>query len=61
MREARAGEDLDGPRVDMHTTIRDAVPVFASSEKPVVATDRDRVAGVVDRVAVLKAIAGEGA
>jgi glycine betaine/proline transport system ATP-binding protein len=61
MREPLAREALDGPRVDMHTTIRDAVPVFAASEKPVVATDGDRVAGVVDRVAVLKAIAGEGA
>ena len=42
------------------TTVRDAVPVLAESEKPVVAVDDGQVVGVVDRVAVLKAIAGEG-
>jgi glycine betaine/proline transport system ATP-binding protein len=61
MREPEPGESLDGPRLDRHTTIRDAVPVFASTEKPVLAIDGDRVVGVVDRVAVLKAIAGEDA
>jgi glycine betaine/proline transport system ATP-binding protein len=61
MREPAPGETLDGPRLDQHTTIRDAVPVFASTDKPVLAMDGDRVAGVVDRVAVLTAIAGEGA
>ena len=59
MREPQPGENLDGPRVDVGTTVRDAVPVLAESEKPVVAVDGDRVVGVVDRVAVLKAIAGE--
>ena len=37
------------------------VPVLASSERPVLAVDNGDVVGVVDRVAVLHAIAGEGA
>jgi aspartate/methionine/tyrosine aminotransferase len=37
-----------------------AVPVLAGTEKPVRAMQEGRVVGVVDRVAVLKAIAGEG-
>ncbi len=61
MRDPGPTEPLDGPRLDLQTTIRDAVPVLASTELPVLAMDGDRVAGVVDRVAVLKAIAGEGA
>jgi hypothetical protein len=34
--------------------------VIAQSERPVCAVDGDRVVGVVDREAVLRAIAGEG-
>ena len=45
----------------MTTTVRDAVPVLAGTEKPVVAVSNGEIVGVVDRVAVLKAIAGEGA
>ena len=51
----------DGPRVEVTTTVRDAVPVLAGTEKPVVAVNEGEIVGVVDRVAVLKAIAGEGA
>jgi hypothetical protein len=36
------------------------VPTIAGSERPVCATDGDRVVGVVDKQAVLAAIAGEG-
>jgi glycine betaine/proline transport system ATP-binding protein len=60
MRPAAAGEE-DGPRLDVRTTVRDAVPVLAGSERPVCAVEDGRVVGVVDRVAVLEAIAGEGA
>jgi glycine betaine/proline transport system ATP-binding protein len=60
MREPEPGEALDGPRVDVGTTVRDAVPVLAASERPVCAVEGDQVVGVVDRVAVLEAIAGEG-
>ncbi len=60
MRDAEPGEDVDGPRLDVRTTVRDAVPVLAASERPVVAVEDGRAVGLVDRVAVLKAIAGEG-
>ncbi|MEO5634939.1 glycine betaine/L-proline ABC transporter ATP-binding protein [Gaiella sp.] len=60
MRDPAPGEERDGPELDVTTTVRDAVPVLAGSEKPVRAMQDGRVVGVVDRVAVLKAIAGEG-
>jgi glycine betaine/proline transport system ATP-binding protein len=60
MREPEPGEALDGPRVDVRTTVRDAVPVLAASERPVCAVEGEQLVGVVDRVAVLEAIAGEG-
>jgi glycine betaine/proline transport system ATP-binding protein len=49
-----------GPTLDVQTTIKDAVPVIVSSELPVSAVENGTVVGVVDRIAVLKAIAGEG-
>jgi glycine betaine/proline transport system ATP-binding protein len=58
MRPARAGEE-DGPRLDVRTTVRTAIPVIVGSERPVCAVEGDRVVGVVDREAVLTAIAGE--
>jgi len=58
MRDPVDGE-LDGPRLDVATTVRAAVPVIAGSERPVCAVDGDRVVGVVDRESVLTAIAGE--
>jgi len=58
MREPAAGE-LDGPRLDVTTTVRAAVRLIAGSERPVCAVDGDRVVGVVDRESVLTAIAGE--
>jgi glycine betaine/proline transport system ATP-binding protein len=60
MREPGPDDPLDGPRVEVTTTVRDAVPVLAGSEKPIVAVRDGETVGVVDRVAVLKAIAGEG-
>jgi glycine betaine/proline transport system ATP-binding protein len=58
MREARAGEE-HGPKLDVATTVRNAVPVIASSEQPCCAVDGGKVVGVVDKDAVLTAIAGE--
>src|SRR5690242_20356448 len=58
MREPAAGE-LDGPRLDVATTVRAAVPMIAASERPVCAVEGDRVIGVVYREAVLTALAGE--
>jgi glycine betaine/proline transport system ATP-binding protein len=60
MRDPEPGEALDGPRLPVTTTVRDAVSVLAGNERPVLAVDGDQVVGVVDRVAVLRAIAGEG-
>ncbi len=59
MRDAVPGED-QGPRLDVATTVRKAVSVIASSERPVCAVEDGRVVGVVDKAAVLTAIAGEG-
>jgi glycine betaine/proline transport system ATP-binding protein len=58
MRDAQPGEE-GGPTLDVQTTIKDAVPLIASSELPVAAVENGVVVGVVDRVAALKAIAGE--
>jgi glycine betaine/proline transport system ATP-binding protein len=58
MRAARPGEE-DGPRLDVRTTVRKAIPVIVGSERPVCAVEEGRVVGVVDREAVLGAIAGE--
>jgi glycine betaine/proline transport system ATP-binding protein len=59
MRDPQPGEALDGPRLDVRTTVRDAVPALAASELPVSAVDDGRVVGIVDRATVLRAIAGE--
>jgi glycine betaine/proline transport system ATP-binding protein len=58
MRDPRPGEE-DGPRLDVSTIVRNAVPVMAANERPVCAVEGGKVVGVVDRDAVLKAIAGE--
>jgi glycine betaine/proline transport system ATP-binding protein len=60
MRDARPGEE-DGPKLDVGTTVRNATPVIVQSEKPVCATENGRIVGVVDKEAVLTAIAGEQA
>jgi glycine betaine/proline transport system ATP-binding protein len=60
MRDARPGEE-DGPRLDVRTTVRSAVPTIVASERPVCAIEDGRVVGVVDKEAVLVAIAGEHA
>jgi len=60
MRPPGPGEADDGPALDVTTTVRDAVPVIAASERPVRAIEDGRVVGVVDRTMVLEAIAGVG-
>ncbi len=60
MRELEPGEPTDGPRLDVGTTVRRAVPVLAGSEKPVCCVENGSIVGVVDRDTVLTAIAGEG-
>jgi glycine betaine/proline transport system ATP-binding protein len=58
MRNAQPGEE-DGPKLDVRTTVRNAIPVIVGSERPVCAVDDGRIVGVVDQQAVLTAIAGE--
>jgi glycine betaine/proline transport system ATP-binding protein len=60
MRPVEPGEQPDGPRLDVRTTVKNAVPVIAASERPVCAVDEGRVVGVVDRLTVLRAIGEEG-
>jgi glycine betaine/proline transport system ATP-binding protein len=57
MREPRSGEDEGGPELDVKTKVKDAVPVVAETDRPVRATEDGRVVGVVDREAILHAIA----
>jgi glycine betaine/proline transport system ATP-binding protein len=56
MREPRPGES-EGPRLDVGTTVNDAVPLVAAHDGPVLAVENGRVVGVVDREAVLGAMA----
>jgi glycine betaine/proline transport system ATP-binding protein len=60
MRPPSPSEPLDGPQLDAATTVRDAVPVIAASDGLVCCVENGDVVGVVDREAVLRAIAGEG-
>jgi glycine betaine/proline transport system ATP-binding protein len=59
MRDPRPGEEADGPELDVRTTVRDAVPVVAGSDRPVRAVEDGRVVGVVDRETVLQAMSEE--
>jgi glycine betaine/proline transport system ATP-binding protein len=59
MRPLEPGQQVDGPTIDVGTVVRDAVPLLAESEHPLVALEDGRPVGTVDRGAVLTAIAGE--
>ena len=59
MRDVEPGESLDGPTVDVGTIVRDVIPLLAASDRPLIALEDGRPIGVVDRAAVLSAIAGE--
>jgi glycine betaine/proline transport system ATP-binding protein len=58
MRDLRPGEE-DGPKLDVGTTVKRAVPVISSNDRPVCAVENGKIVGVVDKTAVLAAIAGE--
>jgi glycine betaine/proline transport system ATP-binding protein len=60
MRDPRPEDPTDGPKLDVRTTMRKALPVLAGSEKPVCCLDDGQIVGIVDREAVLRAIAEEG-
>jgi glycine betaine/proline transport system ATP-binding protein len=57
MRDPRPGEAMDGPELDVSTTLKDAVPVVAATDQPVRAVKDGQVVGIVDRVAILRALA----
>jgi glycine betaine/proline transport system ATP-binding protein len=59
MRPPEPGEADGGPRLDVGTTVRRAVSAILGSDRPVCAVEGGEVVGVVDRDAVLQAIAGE--
>jgi glycine betaine/proline transport system ATP-binding protein len=57
MRDPRGDEATAGPELPLTTTLKEAVPVVASSDHPVRAVKDGKVVGVVDRDAILRAIA----
>jgi glycine betaine/proline transport system ATP-binding protein len=59
MRDPEPGDPTDGPRLDVLTTMRKALPVLAESEKPVCCMEDGEMIGIVDRDAVMRAIAAE--
>ena len=59
MRDPEPTDATDGPRLDVGTTMRKALPALADSAKPVCCMENGRVVGIVDRDAVLRAIAEE--
>jgi glycine betaine/proline transport system ATP-binding protein len=58
MRDPAPGEASAGPELPVGTTVKDAVPVVAATDGPVRAMEDGRCVGVVDREAVLLAMAG---
>jgi glycine betaine/proline transport system ATP-binding protein len=57
MREPHAGETTEGPELPVTTTMQNAVPLVASTDQPVRAVQDGKVVGIVDREAILRAIA----
>ena len=49
MREPGPADATDGPRLDVTTTMRKALPVIAATEKPVCCIEDGRMIGIVDR------------
>ena len=59
MREPGPDDATDGPALDVKTTMRKAFPVLAETDKPVRCIEEGKLVGIVDREAVLRAIAQE--
>jgi len=57
MREPQPGEISQGPELPVTTTMQNAVPLVASTDQPVRAVKDGKVVGIVDREAILRAIA----
>jgi glycine betaine/proline transport system ATP-binding protein len=58
MRDLRPDDPTDGPELPSETIIQAAVPIAISTEKPIRVTEGGRLLGVVDRVQILTAVAG---
>ena len=61
MRDPQPDDPTDGPKLDVRTTMRRALPALAESERPVCCVEEGRIVGIVDRDAVLRAISEEEA
>jgi glycine betaine/proline transport system ATP-binding protein len=59
MRDPQPGEADAGPELPVETTMQNAVPLVASTDQPVRAVQDGKVVGIVDREAILRAIADE--
>jgi glycine betaine/proline transport system ATP-binding protein len=57
MRDPHPGETREGPELPVETTMQNAVPLVASTDQPVRAVKDGKVVGIVDREAILRAIA----
>jgi len=57
MRDPLPGEANEGPELPVETTMQNAVPLVASTDQPVRAVKDGKVVGIVDREAILKAMA----
>jgi glycine betaine/proline transport system ATP-binding protein len=58
MRDPAPGDEKAGPQLPVGTTVKDAVPVVAATDGVVRAMEDGHCVGVVDREAVLRAMAG---
>jgi glycine betaine/proline transport system ATP-binding protein len=57
MRDPQPGETSEGPELPVETTMQKAVPLVASTDQPVRAIKDGKVVGIVDREAILRAMA----
>jgi glycine betaine/proline transport system ATP-binding protein len=58
MRDPKPGEETVGPELPVTTKVKDAVAMAAATDGPVRAVENGRCVGIVDRVAILEAMAG---
>jgi glycine betaine/proline transport system ATP-binding protein len=56
MRDPKPGEADGGPELPVTTTLKEALPLVASTEQPIRVVKDGRLVGVVDRVSILRAM-----
>jgi glycine betaine/proline transport system ATP-binding protein len=57
MRDPKPGEETGGPELPVTTKVNDAVGMAAATDGPIRAVEDGRCVGIVDRVAILQAMA----